>query len=420
MGKRIGLVAALESEMEEIAEQQVGVAAPAAPESLETEMLETSEAGGAVEENLDAIDSADTDSGELSDLADTVEETVENGGMDATTARVVEVAVESIYKRLGVPRKAMPAMEAFGAEGNKLAATKIALETIKESLAKIWEAIKKAIVDMSAWVAKFLDSIFNGNTKLIARVKSVKEALAAAPDTKQTGNVKAGGFAKALTMGGKFDTVEIIKGLKATAVAIEGTNELAVEIANVTEKAVQNDFAENGRAAVKNVFKGKKTQDGSSETCYTPELPGNRVLFLTNDPTMLVINVDAGSFDEKAAAFTEAEVPTLSKNSMETIVAEVEEITTKITAAKAAREKVNEARAKLLKATGKDYLAIFKAKKEGEEKANDYVKSVQKQVVALNKATTKVVAVGTKLGVSVGKSALDYVETSLAQYKKAA
>ena len=131
---------------------------------------EVAEAEAEVEEVQEAIEEGVQDAETLETVADTLEETVEDGGADPATAQMAEVAVESIYRRLGIQAKAMPALEAFNDKEQRIAATKLAIEGIKETAQKVWEAIVNFFKNL--WQAfgrlwEKVKNLFRNNTKVL-------------------------------------------------------------------------------------------------------------------------------------------------------------------------------------------------------------------------------------------------------------
>lgn len=169
MARNRGLVFAMEEIQEE--ESAAAVAeAPLAVDSLETEMLDVNEQAMEIDDTNTAIEEAVEDTDTLEDIANVMDDSVEEGGMDPVAAKVAEVAVESIYARLGVKKShSLPAMESFGSKGTRIAATKIAVEGIKEGIKYVWEQIKAAAAKVWGWIKSFLATIFNTAGKLKER-----------------------------------------------------------------------------------------------------------------------------------------------------------------------------------------------------------------------------------------------------------
>ena len=150
-----GLLASMESE-QDVVEEVLDTA-----ENVEADLGEAAEVAGDIDDGIAAIDQGEADAETLETIADTLEETEQEGGADPVTARVAEVAVEAIYARLGITRKPVSSMEAFGDKATRVRATQLSVEGIREVVRSVWEAVKKVLLQIKEWIMKFVDSIFN-------------------------------------------------------------------------------------------------------------------------------------------------------------------------------------------------------------------------------------------------------------------
>ncbi len=89
---------------------------PPAANSLETTLLDVNEEGANLEQGSDMLVEASDDINTLDEVADTIEESAENGGMTPDAAKMAEVAVESIMRRQGMSLayKPIASLESFG------------------------------------------------------------------------------------------------------------------------------------------------------------------------------------------------------------------------------------------------------------------------------------------------------------------
>lgn len=207
-----GLVAAMENIGEAGATDEV---IPAA-DSAETSLLETAEAGAEVTGTLDDIESAQTDADSLSTIADTMEATEETGGLDPVAAQVAEVAVESICARLGVQRRKY-AMESFGAKDKRVAATRYAVEEIKDVLKRVWDAIVAAFGKVKEFLKNFFKALFDSNEKLAQRADALVNKATNAKGAPKEKEVSSGGFGKALGVAGSFKKGDVIASVAGMA-----------------------------------------------------------------------------------------------------------------------------------------------------------------------------------------------------------
>jgi hypothetical protein len=290
MARSRGLVWA----MEEIEEQEVAAVAeePMAVDSLETEMLDVNERTAEIEETNQAIEEAVEDTDTLEDIASVMDESTENGGMDQTSARMAEVAVESIYARLGVRKsQALPAMESFGSKGTRLTATKIAVESIGEGIKYVWEKIKAAAEKVWGWIKTFLNAIWNTAGKLkdraAALLAKVKGLVGKKPE-QQT--LSLGNVGPMVAIGGKSDAPALMLGLdNLTEVAKSAEADVATLSIEMTDtdivKAVESEDALANLTQDEVKLAGFETDGKEDEegmvTHETKELPGGVTISIT-------------------------------------------------------------------------------------------------------------------------------------------
>jgi hypothetical protein len=167
-------------------------------------MAEATDAAAEVEGASDEIEEAAETAETLAPMAERVEETIPEGGMGEAEAGAVEVAVEHLCSRVGfsMKKRIFPAMEGFAKPASRVQATKIALESIKEKAAKIWEQIVAAIKRAIEYVKTFFAHLMNAAAKYAARA----EAIAKKASSMKTHAVPADAKVKQaaeLTEGGK-------------------------------------------------------------------------------------------------------------------------------------------------------------------------------------------------------------------------
>lgn len=116
-------------------------------------------------------------------------------------------------------------LESFGGESECSAATQLSMEGIKDTIKKIWEAIKRAVTNAIKAVSDFFAKLFGGVDALEKKFKSVKDGIEKA---KKEGYVageekfKAPG-ADRLEFEGKFDVSAITAGLKLLSSDVKST-----------------------------------------------------------------------------------------------------------------------------------------------------------------------------------------------------
>lgn len=156
---RKGLFAALEDEV---------IVGDETPEVDFAQVAEDSnevyESSAEIENQSETVNSAVDDIGELSDVKDVMEDSIDKGeGLSSNAAELAAVAVEAICARLGIEKKRtiVPSLESFGSKNSRLTATKIAVEGIGETIEKAWQAIKAFFAKMWANIKSFFKKVWS-------------------------------------------------------------------------------------------------------------------------------------------------------------------------------------------------------------------------------------------------------------------
>lgn len=188
-----GLMAAMESEEEQAANSEVvSPELEAATDAVELtevsdEASEVAEAGDGIEEVFSESTQATDDAQTLDSIADTLEEAEANGGADQVTAKVAEIAVEGIYRRLGIRSTAsnsIPALESFGQRSTRQKATKAAFENIREQAKGVWAAVYKVLLEAKDWIVNFFKGIFDSNLRMRNYAEKLKGKIATVGELK--------------------------------------------------------------------------------------------------------------------------------------------------------------------------------------------------------------------------------------------
>lgn len=438
-----GLIAAMEAEQELKAEEPLLEGTPAGtPEGIDTvesDLLEATDMQAEVTAELDQVDAGLSDSEGLAKIADILEETASTGGMDESMARVVEVAVESYYKRLGISnRKTMPAMESFSKDTSRVAATRVAIEGVMDTIKTVWKAIVDAVMRMSAVIKNFFAKLFDVNKRLGDRAGKLKERVSAMGTAKPKEETVTGGFVSTLAKGNKLDQAGVIKTLGNMTAAAESNpalcvygaemlvkfDQLAEQVAFV-DKFEQVEFPLFSVANVNAVGEAegfKKHPVEGISYHRSVELPGNMAVIIVAATKKLkgTEGIDAlasskvfvGSFDPKAKKAAVESAPTLNKAGMEAIVTEVAAASAAVEKGKESVQIIEKARAAFLAELKKFASEGAKGDKDSAARLN----KLKNAATNMNRLTVEMVSSVNKIVVNISKAALDYVEKSAAQY----
>lgn len=423
-----GLVAALESETAEMAPAADEVLAA---DSAETSLVEAADAGAAVDAEVSQIESAQADSDTLGDIADTLEASEETGGLDPVAAELTEVAIESIYTRLGITRKEKPALEAFADKKTRVNATRIAVEDIKATMKKIWDAIVAAFMRVADWLKNFFAAVMDSNEKLAQRADALEKKANAVKSTGATAektDMPAGGVAKSLGTNGAFDK----------AAALKGVEKLASDVKNAGAEGSRANFKDiKGLVQDQAKFEGftlaASSGDGftdSTEEAGAPNmkiatsghLPGNKIIRVRVAAKELKgqeaidalskYSVDVAT-DGKADQAKQETVPVLTPQEAAKLAGAVRSLTKAVLEG---RKTQNALETKIKSLTSDARSAASLAPKD-EAEAAGRARSISKAVTSSLNFDIKYAASYTSLATNTAKAALDYAERSLAQYK---
>lgn len=206
-----GLIASLEdleeAQMlnEEVSTDEVDNAA------LETELLD-------VQEQSNEIDTMDRDLDVATDAVDSLESLVESlklmqkeGNFTRSTAAMYNHAKESIYARLGMECRddQFLSLESFGDEQSTKHTLSVTIEEEQSTIRKVWEAIKKFVVQMFNKVMALLGNITNGAQEMARKAQSLMNLAEFKPGYTMTADEKKK-YGSAFAIGQKSDDLVTI------------------------------------------------------------------------------------------------------------------------------------------------------------------------------------------------------------------
>ena len=153
----------------------------------------------------------------LMEISNSIEATLDNGGLDPVAAQFAHLAVESYTSRMGIPSSdILPSLEAFGGDSGRHSATTVSLEAVNEKLKKAWETIKKVANSIWESIKNFFSRWLTalGRTKaLLVKVQKRHKALGNAKLKNTDSKMKV---SNSIQFGGEVDFSSINNGLKAT------------------------------------------------------------------------------------------------------------------------------------------------------------------------------------------------------------
>ena len=400
---RKGLMAALEEiEQQEAAASQSEVKEKElAADTLETDMIETTEAGDLVSDTSDQIEAAAADAEQLEDIADKMEDSLDNGGMDETSAEIAEVAVESIMRRqLGdfyKKQRFMPATEGFGMKQSRLKATQIAMEDVKSSARKIWDTIVEAAKRALAFVKDFFAKLFNNFDKLGKRADSIIEQAKSysGPAVK----FKNDAMFRSLNVEGKLSAETLKQGLAKTA-----------SIAEAVGKSIEMT-GKNFGLAVDEMSKGEATIDEQKKKEISDQLlsiiegyhlketlPGNKVFTVNNNRITIAPAPNSKEY-------TSEEVEGCNSSYAGEIAKQVKTVCSNSSSLKTMNKEASDAI--------NEVVSKLSGSADSKEVSSEMKKYVRETAIGVIKASTELVSMSSQYLLLTSKYALDYAEKSV-------
>jgi hypothetical protein len=240
-----GIVAAMEDETQSAAEMAIDVTGS---ESMEADLVDVVDMGADIDAGTSEMAQTVADADQLERHVEVLTEAEGEGGASPELVEATEIAVESIYARLGIyGATGIPALEAFSTKTGRARATRVAIEGIMDNVKKIWEAVKMAFQKLVNFVKDFFGKLFDTKKKVLARIAALEVKAKALKGTAKTGTVKGTGIGKVF---GKDADKKITEFLSSKEVSEAGVKsaELLTLIEDFT-KGVESEAAFNAVTA---------------------------------------------------------------------------------------------------------------------------------------------------------------------------
>jgi hypothetical protein len=399
-----------------------------AADSAETSLLETAEAGAEVTGTLDDIESAQADGDSLGAIAETMEATEETGGLDPVAAEVAEVAVESICNRLGVTRRKY-ALESFSSKDKRVAATRYAVEEIKDVLKRIWDAIVAAFGKVKEFLKNFFKALFDSNEKLAQRADALVNKATNAKGAPKEKEIAAGGFGKALATGGTFKKAAVIEALAGMPAWLTYTMTSTTQKPSFADKlkdmiADQKVFDGYQLPAFKESGYKASGSEGGMATFTGQELVGGRAFRVQrNDKALKGAEAFAAIGNWKielatlkdAKAFEGDKVEALSADEIVKVATAARELSRGVIAVRKTQDALDKEIGAL---QGDARTAASAAPKEDEASARERAQLLARALSAAIQYNIRELTTATKYSTDVVKSGLDYAERALSNIKE--
>lgn len=224
-------------------------------DSMEYALLEVEEAAEEVEAAEEDVEELEEIEDGLGDVVEEMEESMERfGGLDQQAAAFAHIAVQAYAARLGLSSDSMlPSLESFGGDSGKQGATQISMEGIKDTIKKIWVAIKAAVQKAIKAVKDFFAKIFGGVDKVLLRAEALQKSVDGIKGAAKADATVSIPNPQLLKFGNKLSAATVIDGVEA----------LGTEIKFVTSDVLPFVKAEMaGKLSALKELKATKTDEG--------------------------------------------------------------------------------------------------------------------------------------------------------------
>ena len=264
--------------LENISEEQVDVTTLEKPEeSLEHQLVEVEGLDQSIADLTEDGDQLADDTAQVQDISDAVEGAAEQGGMDETAAKVVDVAVEAIATRWGIRRNKLGLENFNGAR--KAQGTRVAMEELGEMAKDLWTKFVAWVKEIIGKLKDFWLKYMNAGKALRTRADKLSDRLGKGLGEKSKDKI-SGGWASKLAVDGKLDVAK------------------AIELANGSGEGVKSMLD----AVIPLLRAGKDAVEGAKETDVVAIKGGEIVKFGIKSTKALNKAVPSSATDIKAAA----------------------------------------------------------------------------------------------------------------------
>jgi hypothetical protein len=417
-------------------------------DNLETHLLEVADSTAEGEAREQAIDEAEDTVEELeADLAD-AEVAQESGGLSKDAAAILQRNVANKLNRIGLAAPHAVAVESFGSASSRASSTRLAMEGIKDGIRRAWEAIIAAIKKSIQWVKDHFNKVFGSYEALVKRAKAVAQRAENTTGSIEERAFENDGLYARLMTGAKTVAVTDLTGtFKTVTETVLGKMddfvtkaESAVEKVSALDKetmavpadvtSLLNDSLSLLGTAAKDVSddEKKKYVPDAEKAHYTVQavsnLPGNKhvvvVAGAANDaaarPALFKVKLEAQL--TKNADVSGKKLNTLTVDQITSVAEMIENLAGEFVQSRKKFDKIADAKAKLVKQAERVSKLEYTSEDENAAAAKTSGKEVQKTIMSINRLLGDFPAQYAAYFVTTAKSALDYCELSLRNYKK--
>lgn len=250
-------------------------------ESLESDLVEVTGLDKDVESLVADGEELEHDQAKVEELAANAEASLEEDGMDETAARATEIAAEGFCDKWGIQRKKV-GLESFGTSDGRRQATQIAVESLKDAAAGMWETFVKWLKEMVAKAREQLLKLTNAGKKMKGRAEKLEARLDKGLGVQDKKEVE-GSFTKQLAVDEKVDYAECLSFANSSASSVDSIGKSVMTGIDQTGKLLRAGEVEGAGGSKMELITGsfgKKTSKKlgvpqGAEGVEVKALPGN-------------------------------------------------------------------------------------------------------------------------------------------------
>lgn len=386
-------------------------------EAVESHLIEVEGLDQQVSELVDDGEELVGDTEQLEQYQEAVEQGAEAGGMDETAARVVDVAVEAIATKWGI-RRSKIGVENF-AGGMRAQSTKVAVESIGETIKGMWKTFITWIREIIAKVKDFWLKYFNAGKSMKARAEKLYQRLDKGLGAKDKSEI-SGGWASNLVVNGVVNPSFVIDAAASAGKSVSEMGRLISLVVDEAGKAVsaEGKITSNSAEQITKLPMGEKTSkkiaemlpSGASKT-EAIAIPGGGYLisYTKND----IPFVSFKTFSEKVG---DKKIATPDEALMKKAIKAIEQYGDALETSLKDFRKANEALTKLESDAEAASKKFDEAKSEGKEGARAALNAANAAVSSYTH-TQRAATAFLKNG---GQGLIGYVTAGIGAHKKAA
>lgn len=401
-------------------------------ESVEEAVAIAEDEANVVDSGVETGEQASEDAEKLEEIAEILEASEETGGADPVAIQLAEVTVESFRQRYNISQKVLPSMESFSDSKTRKAATKVAVENLKEVAKGIWAKIVALYKKIAGWVTSFVKYVFDANHRMGEEFK--KLGAVKLEGTAKNATFDAPELGKALHVGGKVTSAGVAKSLANAAEVADYALDVAMSFINQVSATDIDATLAGGLDNVKYNFKAINASKGFTkapagygnvadgvEAMVSTEMAGGKVV-LVHGMSGTKVGAEAvtaaKSFTVKVVPvygskdFEGKAVPTATSAEISAIATNGVKLMTVMSNKKSASDSITKA--------VKEFSTQVEAAAKTSKVEDGVVRPIQGLAQAFGRNMVEVMKAAFGYNMTVAKNALHYAQKSVKQYGEAA